>query len=157
MRVPVSVAQNLRQVAVRELFHVSYWLARTYGRAARPAPGLAFDASALPKATPVRGPTVEQLQQLEAGLRERDEKLSALLADKTTLDDELKRLRAEVAAAKQAAAAHIGIFERFVFAFGDGQDRDLVRFTQIEAGRAHQVADVFDQQQAVVVQAELLH
>ena len=26
-------------VAVRELFHVAYWLARTYGRAARPAPG----------------------------------------------------------------------------------------------------------------------
>src|SRR5882672_5735812 len=30
-------------VAVRELFHVAYWLARTYGRVARPAPGLAFD------------------------------------------------------------------------------------------------------------------
>ncbi|MCD6672935.1 MAG: DEAD/DEAH box helicase family protein [Burkholderiaceae bacterium] len=92
-------------VAVRELFHVTYWLARTYGRTARPAPGLAFDVRALPKATPVRGQTAEQLQQLEAGLRERDEKLAALLADKTTLDEELKRLRAEVAAAKQAAAA----------------------------------------------------
>ncbi len=91
--------------AVRELFHVAYWLARTYGRAARPAPGLAFDAGALPKAAPARGQTAEQLQQLEAGLRERDEKLAALLADKTTLDDELKRLRAEVAAAKQAASA----------------------------------------------------
>jgi type I restriction enzyme R subunit len=92
-------------VAVRELFHVTYWLARTYGRAARPAPGVAFDASALPKAAQVRGQTAEQLQQLEAGLRERDEKLAALLADKTTLDEELKRLRAEVAAAKLAAAA----------------------------------------------------
>jgi type I restriction enzyme R subunit len=92
-------------VAVRELFHVAYWLARTYGRAARPAPGLAFDASALPKATPARGHTAEQLQQLEASLSERDGKLAALLADKTTLDAELKRLRAEVAAAKQAAAA----------------------------------------------------
>jgi len=92
-------------VAVRELFHVTYWLARSYGRAARPAPGLAFDASALPKATPVRGQTAEQLQQLEAGLRGRDERLAALLADKSTLDEELKRLRAEVAAAKRAAAA----------------------------------------------------
>jgi type I restriction enzyme R subunit len=91
-------------VAVRELFHVAYWLARTYGRAARPAPGLAFDTSALPRATPVRGPTAEQLQHLEADLRERDEKLAALLADRTTLDEELKRLRAEVATAKQAAA-----------------------------------------------------
>jgi type I restriction enzyme R subunit len=92
-------------VAVRELFHLTYWLARTYGRAARPAPGLAFDARALPKPTPVRGPTAEQLQQLEADLRERDEKLAVLLADRTTLDEELARLRAEVAAAKKAAAA----------------------------------------------------
>ncbi|MBL8529313.1 MAG: DUF4145 domain-containing protein, partial [Burkholderiales bacterium] len=91
-------------VAVRELFHVAYWLARTYGRVSRPAPGLAFDAGALPKAPPVRGQTAEQLQRLEASLRERDEKLAVLLADKTALDEELKRLRAEVAAAKQAAA-----------------------------------------------------
>src|SRR4051794_38185667 len=27
-------------VAVRELFHVTYWLARTYARGTRPAPGL---------------------------------------------------------------------------------------------------------------------
>jgi len=92
-------------VAVRELFHVAFWLARTYGRAARPAPGLVFDASALPRAAPAPGQTAEQLQQLEAGLRARDEKLALLLADKTTLDEELKRLRAEVAAAKQAATA----------------------------------------------------
>ncbi len=92
-------------VAVRELFHVAFWLARTYGRATHPAPGLAFDASALPKAVPAPGQTAEQLQQLEAGLRARDEKLALLLADKTALDEELKRLRAEVAAAKQAAMA----------------------------------------------------
>ncbi len=92
-------------VALRELFHVTYWFARTYGRAGRPAPGLAFNASALPQAPPIRGQTAEQLQQLEAGLRERDEKLTVLLADKSTLDQELQRLRAEVAAAKQAAAA----------------------------------------------------
>jgi type I restriction enzyme, R subunit len=92
-------------VAVRELFHVTYWLARTYGRMGRPAPGLAFNAAALPKATPASSQTAEQLQRLEADLRERDERLAALLADKSTLDEELKRLRAEVAAAKQAATA----------------------------------------------------
>ncbi len=99
------IPHNDAMVALRELFHVTYWLARSYGRAARPAPGLTFDAGALPKATPVRVQTAEQLQQLEAGLRERDEKLATLLADKTTLDAQLARLRAEVAAAKQAAAA----------------------------------------------------
>ncbi len=59
--------------AVRELFHLGYWLARTYGRAARPAPGLMFDANALPTTAPFPKQTIEQLQKLEAGLRERDE------------------------------------------------------------------------------------
>jgi type I restriction enzyme R subunit len=90
-------------VAVRELFHVSYWLARTYGRAERPAPGLAFDASALPKTAPLPKRTVEQLQQLETSLRERDEKLAALLIDKSALNEELQRLRVEVSKAKRAA------------------------------------------------------
>jgi type I restriction enzyme R subunit len=92
-------------MAVRELFHVTYWLARTYGRTVPPAPGLTFNAAALPKGPSGPSHTAEQLQRLEAGLRERDENLAALLADKTTLDEELKRLRAEVANAKQAAAA----------------------------------------------------
>src|SRR5712691_7272533 len=91
--------------AVRELFHVSYWLARTYVRGAKPAPGLAFDANALPRTAPIPKQTIEQLQTLETRLRERDEKLSALLADKSALDEELKRLRAEVAEAKKTSAA----------------------------------------------------
>src|SRR6478609_773618 len=44
---PVPEADAI--AAVRELFHVAYWLARTYGRTVRPAPGLAFDAMALPR------------------------------------------------------------------------------------------------------------
>lgn len=91
--------------AVRELFHVGYWLARSYARGAKPAPGLVFDASVLPKTAPLPKQTIDQLQKLEAELRSRDEKLSALLADKTALDEELKRLRAEVAEAKNSAAA----------------------------------------------------
>jgi type I restriction enzyme R subunit len=91
--------------AVRELFHVAYWFARTYGRAERPAPGFVFDASALPKPGAAAQQSAEQLQRLEATLREQDEKLAALLSDKNALDEELKRLRAEVAAAKKTAAA----------------------------------------------------
>lgn len=92
-------------VAVRELFHVCYWLARSYGRVNRPAPGLAFDAGKPAKPAPGPQQTADQLQRLESSLRERDEKLATLLADKSTLDDELQRLRAEVASAKQAASA----------------------------------------------------
>src|SRR6267154_1617858 len=33
--------------AVKELFHVCFWLARTYARKSKPADGMAFDASVL--------------------------------------------------------------------------------------------------------------
>ena len=96
-------------VATRELFHVCYWVARTYGQRARPEPGLAFNPALLGKPA-VAGPTVtpqtlDQLQKLEAQLTERDEKLSVLLGANTALDAELARLRDEVADAKQANAA----------------------------------------------------
>src|SRR5262249_34124693 len=91
--------------ATRELFHLLFWLARTYSRGARPAAGLKFNASLLPKTYPAPPQTLKQLQDLESRIRERDDKLTAILADKTNLDEELKRLRAEVAAAKAANEA----------------------------------------------------
>lgn len=91
--------------AVRELFHVGYWLAHTYARGAKPAAGLVFEAAALPRTAPVTAQTVEQLQRLESQLREKDGKLSELLKDKENLDAELVRLRAEVAEAKKANTA----------------------------------------------------
>jgi type I restriction enzyme R subunit len=90
-------------VAVRELFHVGYWLARTYGRTQRPPPDLTFDPRALPAAVAAPKHTVDQLRQMEESLRERDEKLASLLSDKAALDAELVRLREEVAKARAAA------------------------------------------------------
>jgi len=91
--------------SVRELFHVSYWVARTYARRGKPDPSLTFDPESIPKGVVLPKQTVEQLRALEASLREKDERLTALLTDRANLDDELARLRAEVAAAKKAAAA----------------------------------------------------
>lgn len=92
--------------ATRELFHFCYWLARTYGRTARPAPGASFSAAAVPQpGAAAATQSAEQLQKLEGQLRERDERLSVALADRAQLDAELQRLRDEVAAAKQANAA----------------------------------------------------
>jgi type I restriction enzyme R subunit len=86
---------------VQELFHVLFWLARTYARGARPTSGLAFNAELLPKASPVPPQTLKQLQELEDRLQQKDEKLSELLHAKVALDEELIRLRAEVEAAKK--------------------------------------------------------
>ena len=100
---PVAAADAV--TAVRELFHVAYWLARTYGRSSRPEPGLRFDPAQLPRTTPLPAQTTAQLQTLETQLRERDEKLATLLADRSALDEELARLRVQVAEARNKAAS----------------------------------------------------
>ena len=49
-----------------ELFHVCYWLARTYAREARPAPGPGLRPRSAAETAPVPKQTAEQLQKLEA-------------------------------------------------------------------------------------------
>ena len=100
-----AVPETEALAALRELFHVTYWFARTYARTGRPASGLAFESAALPRPAATEQQTAEQLRRLAEGLRERDEKLTTLLSDKDALDEELKRLRVEVAKAKKEAAA----------------------------------------------------
>ena len=88
------------QQAVCELFHIGFWLARTYGRKSKPADTLKFDNGLLPKTSPIPPQTLAQLQALAEQLAERDARLSALLADHDALDSELKRLREELAQVK---------------------------------------------------------
>ena len=102
---PRKILPSEALTAARELFHFCYWLGRNYGRSSRPDPGQIFVIDLLPKASELPAQTLPQLQKLEADLRERDEKLSILLADKTALSNELNQLRAEVAAAKLANTA----------------------------------------------------
>jgi len=100
---PVAPVDGL--TAVRELFHLGYWLAHTYARGTKPAAGLVFRPEALPAAVAEPKQSAEQLQRLEAQVRERDEKLAALLSEKTGLDAALAKAREEIAAARQANAA----------------------------------------------------
>ncbi len=98
------LAQTDSMVAVKELFHICFWLARTYGKAAKPADGLAFDPTLLPKTSPLPPQTLAQIQQLETQLAEKDTRLTELLTGKAALDAELERLRAEIAAIKKQNA-----------------------------------------------------
>ncbi len=91
--------------ACRELFQFTYWLAHRYARGARPAPELSFNDTLLPKTSPVPPQTQKKLEELAASLAAKDESLAELLKDKTALDKEIQRLRAEVAAAKSANEA----------------------------------------------------
>jgi type I restriction enzyme R subunit len=89
--------------AVKELFHVCFWLARTYARKAKPADGLAFDPSALSRRDEVLKKAFVQLKAQQAELDAKNGELTRLLTDKQNIDEELKQLRAAVAAARKAA------------------------------------------------------
>jgi len=91
--------------AVKELFHVCFWFARTYARKTKPADGLAFDPSVLSRREDVLKRTFDYVKAQQAELEAKNGELARLLADKQNLDDELKQLRAQVAAARKAADA----------------------------------------------------
>ena len=47
-----QVQQSDALNAIRELFHILFWLARTYSKSGKPVDTLQFDAAALPKTSP---------------------------------------------------------------------------------------------------------
>lgn len=94
------------RTAVAELFHLTYWLARTYARGAKPAAGLTFDPAKLPPPmAQIAKLTLAQLRKTEEELRAKDEALAVAQAANATLDTELRALRAAVAAAQAANAS----------------------------------------------------
>ena len=96
---------TLVRQAVEDLFHISFWLAATYGRASRPAAGLAFDASELSRRDDVLKRSFAQLQQLNAELTARDQSIADLVRRDAERDEELAALRAELEQAKRANQA----------------------------------------------------
>ena len=117
---PKSIPVNDAINAARELFHLTYWLAHTYGRTSKPEPGLTFDVNALPQTSSLPQQTLTQLKKLETELRDRDEKLSILLKDKNTLNQELQQLRDEIAAVKKANTTQIDTHD-----YCEAQTRDI--------------------------------
>ncbi|MGO3932451.1 DEAD/DEAH box helicase family protein [Rhodopseudomonas pseudopalustris] len=89
--------------AVKELFHVCYWLARTYGREHKPAPNLTFDAAVLTRRDEALKKAFSYIKAQQAALDAKNGELTTLLADKQNLDDQIKELRAQVAAARKVA------------------------------------------------------
>jgi type I restriction enzyme R subunit len=98
--------------AVRELFHVSYWVVRTYARDAKPDPSLAFSADSLPETAQVERTTLVRLREIAK--RFEDTEKSRDLAekerlkgegDRLKLEAEIKRLQQEIAKVKKANEA----------------------------------------------------
>ncbi|HZG28507.1 MAG TPA: DEAD/DEAH box helicase family protein [Ensifer sp.] len=80
--------------ALRELFHVCFWLARTYAKAP-PADGLSFDGTQLSRRDDLVKRAFAELTRLKAEMEEKDRAFAELLRDRGDLDAELKSARAE--------------------------------------------------------------
>ncbi|MFT3777727.1 MAG: DEAD/DEAH box helicase family protein [Ottowia sp.] len=110
------VPQQDALAALRELFHVAFWLAQRYARKVsdRPAAGLQFRAELLPPppsdaiaqaSRAAQAAAQEALQKQAEALTQKDAQLREAEARNAALDEELARYRAEIAAAKAANAA----------------------------------------------------
>ena len=107
-----AVAPGRAITAVRELFHIAYWLVRTYAKGAKPAAEVAFSADALPRTTQVEASTLGKLKEIakrfEEAARERDRAEQLRLksdGDRLKLEAEIKRLQDEIAKVKNANQA----------------------------------------------------
>lgn len=94
--------------ALRELFHICYWIARTYGRHEKPAPALQFDPAKLEKTLTITATTVQEIKALSDRYAEAQKRLEAAEESRrqteegrAALEAELTRLRAEVLAARR--------------------------------------------------------
>ncbi|MCJ7871468.1 DUF4145 domain-containing protein [Phaeobacter sp. J2-8] len=97
---------------VRELFHVCYWIARTYATGAKPDPALSFDIGKLERSLTISASTVAQIQKIEGDVKaankraeEAEEARKASEEGRKAVEEELARLRAEYAAARKANQA----------------------------------------------------
>jgi type I restriction enzyme R subunit len=95
--------------ALREFFHIAYWLARTYGRGKKPPVNVSFRIEALPRVTQVAATTLAQLQEVARRFKENVKAREAADAarrvseeGRAALEAEIKALQAEIAAAKAA-------------------------------------------------------
>lgn len=98
--------------ALRELFHLSYWLVHTYATGVKPDGALAFSIEALPRTTAISAATLAQLHEIARRfvetLKARDEaeaKRLASEAERQKLEAEIAAVRADIARVKAANAA----------------------------------------------------
>ncbi len=101
-RRPIKVEASVG--VVRELFHVMFWLARTYARDREDVPdaSLVFNDAAIPRPLTAeqRQASVEAIRRKQAENAQRDEELERTRADNAVLQAQLDQLRAQITEAK---------------------------------------------------------
>lgn len=106
------VPEGTALTVLRELHHICYWIARTYGRQSRPDAAAAFDPAKVQRTLAISASTVAQInrlkQQHEAAMeraRQLEEDHRATAAGWAAMEAELAKLRAEIATVRAANQA----------------------------------------------------
>lgn len=94
-------------IAVRELFHIGFWLVRNYGRSQRPAPDLRFDSNLLPQYAQVEASTLLQLQETAARYQAQSRSLEEAQAARVRSEADFAALQAELTALHAQVAAQV--------------------------------------------------
>ena len=132
-----AISVDSALTALRELFHLSYWLARTYGRGPKPDAGLTFSPDAVPETRSVSVASLKQLQEAATVFTDAVAARNAEIArreasesERARIDAELKAARTEIEALKKANMAVLDTHD-----YSEAQTRDaLIDLLLQEAG-----------------------
>lgn len=99
-----SVRPDDAVTVVKELWHVSYWLVRTYGLGGAPTPGTQFSIDALPHLAQVKATSLKQLMAIAKQREAQDKRHKEAEKQLLAVEEERKRLEAELKAAREEVA-----------------------------------------------------
>ena len=99
------ISQGNAVLAASELFQILRWFALTYGRNPQVVKGLKFDKKLLPKGNEVSEQTKNEISALAEQLSQKDKHLREEHAKNTAYQDELERVKKELAKIKKANKA----------------------------------------------------
>lgn len=91
-----AVSEQSATTAVRELFHFSYWLTRTYARGDQPVAGIQFDPGKLEKTLTIKVSTAQQIKKISDEAEAHAKELER---------EKIKRLQDKIAATKKENTA----------------------------------------------------
>jgi type I restriction enzyme R subunit len=134
---PISSSDSLH--ALKELFHVLYWLARSYSPTGTGK--VVFDISKVPlKDSSVADRTSEQLAKLQADIKDKEDVLAAKDAELAKTQEEIAALKAKIQEYKEANSR-----TRDDHDYSEAETRDyFIDLLLKEAGWDLQAADVLE-------------
>ncbi|MEI6535239.1 MAG: DEAD/DEAH box helicase family protein, partial [Verrucomicrobiaceae bacterium] len=107
-----AVSEGTAVAVLKELHHICYWIARTYGKGVKPDAGVEFDTSKVQRTLTISASTVDQIKRLRGEhdaaaerAREAEEARRASEAGRVALEAELAALRAEILSVRAANQA----------------------------------------------------